>query len=36
VYEEVQHVSPKQLLAELVALEREIEQGMKELEEMVR
>jgi len=36
VYEEVRHVSPKQLLAELAELEREIEQGMKELEEMVR
>jgi len=36
VYEEVQHVSPQQLLAELAELEREIEQGMKELEEMVR
>jgi type I restriction enzyme M protein len=36
VYEEVQHVSPKQLLAELAELAREIEQGMKELEAMVR
>ena len=36
VYEEVQHVSPKQLLAELAELEREIEWGMKELEGMVR
>jgi len=36
VYEEVQHVPPKQLLAELAELEREIEQGLKELEEMVR
>jgi type I restriction enzyme M protein len=36
VYEEVQHVSPKQLLAELAEPEREIEQGMKELEEMVK
>ena len=36
VYEEVQHVPPKQLLAELAELEREIELGMKELEEMVR
>ena len=36
VYEEVQHVPPKQILAELAELEREIEQGMKELEEMVR
>ena len=35
-YEEVQYVSPKQLLAELAELEREIEQGMKELEGMVR
>ena len=36
VYEEVQHVPPKQILAELAELEREIEQGMKELEAMVR
>jgi type I restriction enzyme M protein len=36
VYEEVRHIPPKQLLAELAELEREIEQGMKELEEMVR
>jgi type I restriction enzyme M protein len=36
VYEEVQHVPPKQLLAELAELEREIEQGMKELEGMVK
>ena len=36
VYEEVQHVPPKQILAELAELEREIEQGMKELEAMMR
>ena len=36
VYEEVQHIPPKQLLAELAELEQEIEQGMKELEGMVR
>ncbi len=36
VYEEVQHVPPKQLLAELVELEREIEQRIKALEAMVR
>ncbi len=36
IYEEVKHVPPKQLLAELAELEREIEQGMKELEGMVR
>jgi type I restriction enzyme M protein len=36
LYEEVQHVPPKQILAELAELEREIEQGMKELEAMVR
>jgi len=36
VYEEVQHVPPKQILAELADLEREIEQGMKELEAVVR
>src|SRR5438552_9712031 len=31
MYEEVQHVPPKQILAELAELEREIELGMKEL-----
>ena len=36
VYEEVQHAPPRQILAELAELEREIEQGMKELEGMVR
>jgi type I restriction enzyme M protein len=36
VYEEVEYVPPKQILAELAELEREIEQGMKELEAMVR
>jgi len=36
VYEAVQHVPPQQLLAELAELEREIEQGIKELEEMMR
>lgn len=35
-HEEVQHIPPKQLLAELAKLEREIEQGMKELEGMLR
>ena len=32
VYEEVAHVPPKQILAELMDLEREIEAGLKELE----
>jgi hypothetical protein len=32
----VKHIPPKQFLAELAELEREIERGMKELEEMVR
>jgi type I restriction enzyme M protein len=36
VYEEVQHIPPKQLLAELAELEQEIAQGMKELEALVR
>jgi type I restriction enzyme M protein len=36
VYDEVDHVPPKQLLAELMALEREIEVGLKELESMLR
>jgi type I restriction enzyme M protein len=36
VYEKVQHVPPKQILSELAELEREIEQGMKEIEAMVR
>ena len=35
VYEEVAHVPPKQILAELLALEREIEEGLKELEGML-
>lgn len=35
VYQEIEHVPPKQLLAELAKLEREIEQGVKELERML-
>jgi len=35
VYEEVQHAPPSQILAELAKLEREIEQGMRELERML-
>jgi type I restriction enzyme M protein len=35
VHEEVEHVPPKQILAELAQLEREIEQGMRELEAML-
>ena len=35
VYEEVAHVPPKQILAELMALEQEIEAGLKELEGML-
>ena len=35
VYEEVDHLPPKQILAELLQLEREIEEGLKELEEML-
>jgi type I restriction enzyme M protein len=36
VYEEVKHVPPKQILAELMGLEKEIEAGLKELEGMLR
>jgi type I restriction enzyme M protein len=36
VYEEVVHVPPKQILAELMELEREIEAGLKELEGMLK
>ncbi len=36
VHAEVEHVSPKQLLAELGELEREIEAGMRELEGMLK
>jgi type I restriction enzyme M protein len=36
VYEEVDHVPPKQLLSDLAELEREIQAGMKELEGMLR
>jgi type I restriction enzyme M protein len=35
VYEEVQHVPPKQILTELAKLEKEIEEGLKELEGML-
>ncbi len=35
VYQEVAHVPPKQILAELLELEREIEAGLKELEGML-
>ncbi len=35
VYEEVAHVPPKQILAELLEREREIESGLKELEGML-
>ncbi len=35
-HEEVEHVPPQQLIAELLALEREIEAGIKELEAMIR
>ncbi len=35
VHEEVEHVSPKQILAELAALELEIQAGLKELEAMI-
>jgi len=35
VHEEIQHVPPKQILAELTEIEAEIQKGMKELEGMV-
>ena len=35
VYEDVQHVPPKQILAELMQLEREIQEGLRELEGML-
>jgi len=36
VHEEVNHRSPKEILAELAKLEQEIQQGMKELEGMLK
>jgi type I restriction enzyme M protein len=36
VHEEVEHVPPKELIAQLMKLEREIEQGLKELEGMLK
>lgn len=36
VHEDVEHVPPKKLIAELMKLEREIEQGLKELEGMLK
>jgi type I restriction enzyme M protein len=36
VHEEVEHVAPKKLIAELMKMEREIEQGLKELEGMLK
>src|SRR5438876_3185987 len=36
VHEEVAHRPPKEILAELAKLEEEIQQGMKELEEMLK
>jgi type I restriction enzyme M protein len=35
VHEEVAHVAPKQILAELTQLEKEIQQGLKDLEAML-
>ncbi|MFO0734206.1 MAG: hypothetical protein U0361_25220 [Nitrospiraceae bacterium] len=35
VHEDVEHVPPKQILAELAKLEEEIQQGLKELEGML-
>lgn len=36
VHEEVEHVPPKQLIAELLQLEEKIEHGLRELEGMVK
>ena len=36
VHQEVEHVAPKKLIAELMKLENEIEQGLKELEGMLK
>jgi type I restriction enzyme M protein len=36
VHEEVEHVPPKKLITDLMKLEREIEQGLKELEGMLK
>ena len=35
VHEEVEHLAPKDILAKLAKLEAEIQQGMKELKEML-
>jgi type I restriction enzyme M protein len=36
VHDEVEHRSPKEILAELAKLEEEIQRGMKELEGILR
>ncbi len=36
VHEEVEHRPPKEILADLAKLEEEIQQGMKELEGMLK
>ena len=36
VHEEVEHRAPKEILADLAKLEEEIQQGMKELEGMLK
>lgn len=36
VHEEIEHCSPKEILAELASLEGEIQRGMKSLEEMLK
>jgi len=36
IHEEVEHVPPKKLIAELMKMEHEIEQGLKELEGMLK
>jgi type I restriction enzyme M protein len=36
VYEEIEHRPPKEILADLAKIEEEIQQGMKDLEGMLR
>ena len=36
VHDDIEHVSPQQILAELNVLEQEIQEGLRELEEMLR
>jgi type I restriction enzyme M protein len=36
IHKELEHVPPKKIIADLMKLEREIEQGLKELEGMLK